>query len=675
MATLHRLTTETLNLMRLVSEDQSEDRLSYRNELRRLSSPSLSMAFSEYEHFLEYYGYWSLDSRLDAFSLSTTGLSATRGDDGRVRSLDEDIRHHFAKEIDQGPTERPVAMSGHRFDQHYIRFEGVGRGGVGSVWRGEHLKTGRPVAIKTLEGLDEVMVVGRKSTLKKKIERAMRALAQLSHPFITPVLDLSVHHAPPYYIMPLCTGGSLRDLIAQGPISPELGLNIFAQVCLGLAHAHDSGVLHLDLKPENILLDQSGNAQIFDFGLSRAVAKQVAQAGRQSYVGFGSVAYMPPELLRDPLTESPTIDIYALGLILYEILVGELPGRRSPMPSDVIKDLPLPIDDLFDAMVQDLPHKRPQSMAQVLEVLNKVEPFNRLSQKSMVLIFNQTPASVQLPGLTYLELPNPNPELDAPKADEAPTEAAAEPSQVAQPAPKSIPRLEATRRFEERSKSLVSRDSSSRGSALSATSRDSLSAGPSAHDSSLSSLAGGASSAGDSVEGSVEDSVEGSVGGSSAGALHMEQETPILSSAELKMVKDSQARPQAALQSSLRSKSADELSARLIEGESSPEPSPHIAPNLSPAPLTAQDRLGDMFVRKESAELIDEVEELVELEDFDDDFGLEENTALHPVSAIEQPLSSLANTAAQDVTKEREKPAGSLSPLQERLAKKYGPRT
>jgi serine/threonine protein kinase len=326
--------------------------------------------------------------------------------ENKIRSLNEDAQYHFQKEI-ESQRFAPAAhvLGGRRFDQHYIRFEGIGRGGIGSVWRGEHLKTGRPVAIKTLEGINEFANLGRKSTLKRSLERCLRSVAKLDHPFITPINDLNLHHTPPYYVMPLCEGGSLRDLLQKGPISPEVGLNWFIQIALGLHHAHKEGVMHLDLKPENILIDHRGNVSLFDFGMSRTMARQLSQVGRQSYVGFGSVAYMPPELLRNPHLDDPTIDIYALGLILYEILIGELPGRRSPMPSEVIQGLPDPVDQLFDQMAQDIPNRRLQSMDSVLELINQIPDFKRLSQKSMVMTFNQTP--IELPGLTTLHLNEP----------------------------------------------------------------------------------------------------------------------------------------------------------------------------------------------------------------------------------------------------------------------------
>jgi serine/threonine protein kinase len=404
MKKMNRLTQEALSVLKAIYEDQVEDRFAYRNEVHRLTASGLTCSFGSLEHFLDRYGYVSIDQRHDALLLTSSGLEAIHGESQKMKSLNDDIQYHFAKEIADGILKETIAVNtGKRFDQHFIRFEGIGRGGVGSVWRAEHLKTGRSVAIKTLEGIDEVITSGRKSTLKKRLERKIRQLAQLSHPFICPILDLSVHHTPPYYVMPLFTGGSLRDALAHGPLQPEVALNLFSQICMGIQHAHGKDVLHLDLKPENILLDERGNVRLFDFGMSRTIAKQVAQVGRQSYIGFGSVAYMAPELLRDPQAEAASIDIYALGLILYEMLIGELPGRRSPMPSDVIEGLPLPIDDLFDAMTQDSVTQRPKSMMEVLKTLNQVPPFDRLSSQSMVMTFIESP--FQLPGLNHLEIP------------------------------------------------------------------------------------------------------------------------------------------------------------------------------------------------------------------------------------------------------------------------------
>ena len=405
MNKMNRITLEALSILKCVLEDQLEERYAYRNEVRRLTLGGLSLSFASLEHFLDRYGYLSIDHRSDSLTLTSSGIEAARHRENRLRSINDDILFHFSKELQSGVhADAPLHVStGKRFDQHYIRFEGIGRGGLGSVWRAEHLKSGRPVAIKTLEGIDEMITSGRKSTLKKRLERVVRQVAMLSHPFICPILDLSVHHTPPYYVMPLYNGGSLRDLLRLGPMPPEVALNLFNQICLGLNHAHQKGVLHLDLKPENILLDDQGNVRIFDFGMSRTLAKQVAQLGRQSYIGLGSVAYMAPELLRDAQLESVSVDIYGLGLILYEILIGELPGRRSPMPSEVIEGLPEPIDELFDLMTQDRASQRPQSMDEVLEILNQVSPFDRVSSQSMVMTYHHPP--LELPGLQSYDLP------------------------------------------------------------------------------------------------------------------------------------------------------------------------------------------------------------------------------------------------------------------------------
>ena len=441
MRQLNPLTQEALSVIQAIYEDHQEDRYAYRNEIHRLTASGLSSAFGSIEHFLDRYGYISIDQRHDALHLTSSGLAAAQGNEDRLKSLNDDIQYHFAKEIADGVVKDAQNFNaGKRFDQHYIRFEGIGRGGMGSVWRAEHLKTGRSVAIKTLEGIDEVVTSGRKSALKKRLERKIRQIAELDHPFICPVLDLSVHHTPPYYVMPLYTGGSLRDLLAQGPLQPEVALNIFSQICLGLHHAHQQGVLHLDLKPENILIDQRGNIRLFDFGMSRTIAKQVSQAGRQSYIGLGSVAYMAPELLRDPQAEAGSIDIYALGLVLYEMLVGELPGRRSPMPSDVIQGLPQPIDDLFDSMTQDSTKQRPQNMQEVLDILNQVPPFDRLSSQYMVMTFISPP--FDLPGLKNIKLPELEENLDFQRStkdwlNNEPSDASSK-SKVAKPSPSKL---------------------------------------------------------------------------------------------------------------------------------------------------------------------------------------------------------------------------------------------
>ena len=228
MHQLNPLTQEALSVIQAIYEDHQEDRYAYRNEIHRLTASGLSNAFGSLEHFLDRYGYISIDQRHDALHLTSSGLAAAQGQESRLKSLNDDIQYHFAKEIAEGLVKDAQNINaGKRFDQHYIRFEGVGRGGMGSVWRAEHLKTGRPVAIKTLEGIDEVVSQWKKKCPSKTFRTKIRQLAELDHPFICPILDLSVHHTPPYYVMPLYTGGSLRDLLFQGPLQPEVALNIF----------------------------------------------------------------------------------------------------------------------------------------------------------------------------------------------------------------------------------------------------------------------------------------------------------------------------------------------------------------------------------------------------------------------------------------------------------------
>ncbi len=403
---MHRIVEESRLVLRAIYDEIIDERKPYRSDIRRLCAHQLTLPFADYEHFLERYGFLTIDRRFDLYELTLAGREASETIPHRLKTLNDDAMYHFQQELESGKFDQAKPQTGKRFDQQWLRFEGIGKGSVGCVWRGENLKTGAPVAIKTIEGIDDLLVAGRKATLKKQIEEVLRLQANLKHPFITSILDINLHYPVPYFVMPLCKGGSLRSLINQGSIEPEVALNLFAQICLALEYAHQHGLYHLDLKPENILINEQGNIQIFDFLISRSIARQVSQIGRQSYIGYGSVAYMPPELMRDPTLKHPTIDIYALGLIFYEMLVGNLPGRRSPMPSQSIEGLPLPVDQLFDAMTQDSATQRPQNMGEVLQILNLIEPFDRFAERGMMVFYTKPPTI--LPGLSAIDLPEPN---------------------------------------------------------------------------------------------------------------------------------------------------------------------------------------------------------------------------------------------------------------------------
>ena len=361
-----RVAHDARRLLETVQSELNDGRQPYASDVRRVVERSLALRFAEYVQFLERYGFLTLDRRADALGLTRAGEELAAGSEARLRGLEADARYHFGERLAQVPV-GPVdaVMVGEKIDGRYLKLDALGKGGLGTVWRGRQLTVDRPVAVKTLEALFDLFTPDQHDEIIRRLELAIRDHARLVNPFIVQILDQNPRHQPPYYVMELAPGGSLRALLERGPLPPVVALRYFIQIALGLKAAHAEGVLHRDLKPENVLLDTNGNVKLADFGVTR-IAERDGDTVRQAYVGFGSVGYMAPELFRAPQLAMPSADVYALGILLYEMLTGELPGRRSPMPSEVTPGVPDDLDEIFDAMTQDDPSKRPQAIDDVL---------------------------------------------------------------------------------------------------------------------------------------------------------------------------------------------------------------------------------------------------------------------------------------------------------------------
>jgi eukaryotic-like serine/threonine-protein kinase len=149
----------------------------------------------------------------------------------------------------------------------YRIVELLGEGGMGLVYRGERLQLGRPVAIKFLH-----TPYAKSAKFVARFEREARAMSQLSHPHCVSVIDFGMHDAP-YIVMDYVTGVTLREALDRGPMAVPKALSIVRQVLLGLAHAHELGIVHRDIKPGNIMLASAtgmdDQVRIFDFGLAK----------------------------------------------------------------------------------------------------------------------------------------------------------------------------------------------------------------------------------------------------------------------------------------------------------------------------------------------------------------------------------------------------------------------
>ncbi len=222
----------------------------------------------------------------------------------------------------------------------------VGEGGIGWVFRAEHLKLGHEVAIKMLQPQ-----YAAHAQMRPRFEREAKALAALSHPHIVTLTDYSVADGRPYLVMELLDGCTLSELIAKGPIDEAVVRHVALQILDGLIHAHEAGFVHRDLKPANIFLcalpTDPHHVKILDFGFVKLIEDETPGGQpvlTQSGVAFGTPSYMSPEQATGAATDERT-DLYAFGVILFEMLAGRRPFIGS-LPDIVRQHLTEPVPRL-----------------------------------------------------------------------------------------------------------------------------------------------------------------------------------------------------------------------------------------------------------------------------------------------------------------------------------------
>src|SRR4051794_26126147 len=198
---------------------------------------------------------------------------------------------------------------------------------MGVVYRGERVGLGRPVAVKFLHPW-----IAAQKTFLSRFENEARAMSRLGHPNCVSVIDFGVEGGP-YLVMDFVTGKTLRDA-SQGPQPPARALHIVRQLLAGMAHAHAQGIVHRDLKPENLILtDEAGlddHLRILDFGLAKLRDGPAMTAG----MAVGTPSYMSPEQTGADGAIDARTDLYAVGVVLFELLAG-----RKPFQSENVGEL------------------------------------------------------------------------------------------------------------------------------------------------------------------------------------------------------------------------------------------------------------------------------------------------------------------------------------------------
>ncbi|HET7928008.1 MAG TPA: BTAD domain-containing putative transcriptional regulator, partial [Actinomycetota bacterium] len=217
----------------------------------------------------------------------------------------------------------------------YRLLDKIGEGAFGSVFRAIQPQVEREVAIKAIHA-----ELANQADFVRRFEREAQLVARLEHPHIVPLYDYWREPDAAYLIMRFLRGGNLEDLLRDGPLELERAAQILDQVGAGLAAAHHQGVVHRDVKPGNVLLDEAGNAYLSDFGIALETGAPEQTAGTMIR---GTPAYLSPEQIRLEQT-SPRSDIYALGVVLYEMLTAEhpFPGTSLQVLLDQHLNHPIP---------------------------------------------------------------------------------------------------------------------------------------------------------------------------------------------------------------------------------------------------------------------------------------------------------------------------------------------
>ena len=262
--------------------------------------------------------------------------------------------------------------------------ECLGRGGMGVVYKARQKTLNRLVALKLLAP-ERV----RDAKFAERFTREAQALAALNHPNIVTIHDFGQAGGFYFLLMEFVDGLNLRQLLRARKFTPEEALAIVPPLCDALQFAHDRGIVHRDIKPENLLLDKTGRIKVADFGIARMLAtvNGSGDAGgstapeNATHTAAGTPGYSAPEQQTDPQHVDSRADIYSLGVVFYELLTGELPGKRIEPPSRKVQ-IDVRLDEVVLRALEKSPELRYQQVSEVKTMVETIAATPRASGES-----------------------------------------------------------------------------------------------------------------------------------------------------------------------------------------------------------------------------------------------------------------------------------------------------
>ncbi|NJC95202.1 MAG: hypothetical protein C3F07_01090 [Anaerolineales bacterium] len=276
-------------------------------------------------------------------------------------------------------------LSGKSLGQYQI-IEPIGSGGTAQIYRAYQPSVKRDVVVKVLSPSfrDEPGFV-------KRFEQEVDVIAHLQHPQIIPVYDYGEQDGDVYIVMAYMRGGTLADRIdqSQGGLPDKETIRIFSLIAKGLDYAHAKGVVHRDLKPNNILMDEEDNPYLADFGLAKFTEGRIELTNTMM---TGTAAYMAPEIAREGKS-TKRADIYALGIILFEMLTGRLPYEGTTPYKILSAHINQPIP-----RIRDFRSGLPEAVQQVIDTAIAKNPASRYaSAEEMAAAFRSVMSTMETP--------------------------------------------------------------------------------------------------------------------------------------------------------------------------------------------------------------------------------------------------------------------------------------
>jgi serine/threonine-protein kinase len=285
-------------------------------------------------------------------------------------------------------------------DERYKLLEVMAAGSMGAVYKAERVPVGKLVAVKFLHAS-----FANDIEFQARFERETRVLSKLNHPNCVSVLDFGVWQNAPYLVMDFVAGTTLRALLDQAALPPQRALSLSRQIAAGLAHAHAEGIVHRDIKPANIMItEEIGHGErvrILDFGLAR-LRGNVGRDATQTNMVVGTPNYMAPEQTVPSANVDARADVYAVGVVLFEMVVGDRPfhaedtlqllgmHRAAPIPrlADRVKEgteLPDGLQELIDKAMAKSPDARYQSAIELAAAIDDVIAGKRNSEHDVTI--------------------------------------------------------------------------------------------------------------------------------------------------------------------------------------------------------------------------------------------------------------------------------------------------